>query len=427
MYKVSVCLIILAILASAILCGCGDKEADIGRKLLAQGKYEEAIIHLKGAVQRHPSDPDLHYSLGLAYSGAGKYDKAMDEFQVALSFAPDRTDIRYEMAKAAWKLGRRLVPLKTFIKILKSNPTPKQEAEIRELAAEPHPVLQLTNTSSDNASPVFSPDGRKLAFVRVKRGRNVVMLMDLADRKEKRITPEGFSDSNPSFTPDGEYLILSSVPFPTGENDKARLVKVNLSTLERKTIFKWKGDIFKPTLSPDGRAVLFESYLDSNWEIFKLDLTTLKLQRLTNNRSNDIDPAFSPDGTKVIFASDRDGDFDIYQMKADGSSQVKIADNPGVDNMPSFSPDGRRILFVSDRDGNEEIYVMDADGRNVVRLTNYKGKDTTPCFSPDGKKLAFASTRGSSYLQINLMDMTKGLTRQELIKHLEYLVSISWE
>ncbi|HEX30061.1 TPA: tetratricopeptide repeat protein, partial [Candidatus Poribacteria bacterium] len=146
MYKVSVCLIILAILASAILCGCGDKEADIGRKLLAQGKYEEAIIHLKGAVQRHPSDPDLHYSLGLAYSGAGRYDKAMDEFQVALSFAPDRTDIRYEMAKAAWKLGRRLVPLKTFIKILKSNPTPKQEAEIRELAAEPHPVLQLTNT-----------------------------------------------------------------------------------------------------------------------------------------------------------------------------------------------------------------------------------------------------------------------------------------
>lgn len=426
MYK-RIFLIALIISVTALLYGCGDKEADIGKKLLAQGRYDEAVIHLKEAVRRHPSNPDLHYKLGLAYSGAGKYDKAIDQFQVALSFAPDRTDIQYEMAKAAWKLGRRLVPLKTFIKILKSNPTPKQEAEIRELAAEPHPVAQLTNTDSDNASPVFSPDGRQLAFVRVERGRNVVMLMDLSDRSVRRITPDGFSDSNPSFTPDGEHLILSSVPFPTGEKDKARLVKVNLRTLERETIFKWKGDIFKPALSPDGKAVLFESYLDDNWEIFKLDLATLKLQRLTDNRSNDIDPAFSPDGTKIIFASDRDGDFDIYEMKADGSSPRKIADSPGVDNMPSFSPDGRRILFVSDREGNEEIYVMDPSGKNVLRLTNYRGKDTTPCFSPDGKRVAFASTRGSSYLQINLMDMTKGLTRQELIKHLEYLASISWE
>lgn len=427
MYGRRICLIAPVILAFFVLYGCGDKEADIGKKLLAQGRYEEAITHLKRAVQRHPSDPDLRYNLGLAYSGAGKYDKAVDEFQVALSFAPDRTDIQYEMAKASWKLGRRLVPLKTFIRTLKSNPTSKQEAEIRELAAEPHPVLQLTNTSNDNASPVFSPDGSKLAFVRVIKGRNIVMLMDLSDRRERRITPEGFSDSNPSFTPDGEHLILSSVPFPMSEKDKAALIKVNLSTLKRETIFKWKGDIFKPVLSPDGKAVLFESYIDDNWEIFKLDLSGLKLRRLTDNSSNDIDPAFSPDGSEIVFSSDRDGDFDIYRMEADGSSQTKIADSPGVDNMPSFSPDGRRILFVSDRDGNEEIYVMDADGRNALRLTNYRGKDTTPCFSPDGKRLAFASTRGSSYLQINLMEMTKGLTRQELIKYLEYLASISWE
>jgi dipeptidyl aminopeptidase/acylaminoacyl peptidase len=416
------------LLALAIIWGCGKEETtESGKRLLAAGKYEEAILQFSKSIQKHPSDPDLHYSLGLAYSGAGRYEEAIKEFQVALSFAPDRKDIRYEMAKAAWKLGRRLVPLKTFIEILKSDATPDQEAEIKALAAEPHPVVQLTDIGSDNASPVFSPDGEKLAFVRVVKGRNVVVLMNLADKSERQITPKGFSDSNPSFTSDGNYLFVSSIPFPTGEEDLAELVRVNLVTGEREVVFRWERDIFKPTLSPDGGTVLFESYVDDNWEIFSLDLQTSKISRLTNNRSNDIDAEFSPDGLKILFASDRDGNFEIYEMNRDGSGQIRLTSDLGLDNMPCFSPDGKSIAFVTDRDGNEEIYLMDADGTNARRMTNYRGKDTTPFFSPDGKKLAFASTRGSSYLQINLMDMTREITRRELIEYLEYLARISWE
>ena len=421
-------LILLIGTALILSLGCGkEKVQESAQRLIAAGRYEEAIAVLSRAVQENPSDPDLHYSLGLAYAGAGRYEEALNQFKVALSFAPDRTDIQYEMAKAAWKLGRRLVPIKTFLRILRDNPTPEQIAEIKELAAERHPVKILTNASYDSSSPVFSPDGSKLAFIRTIGARNVLILMDLSDGSERQLTPENASDMSPSFSPDGSYIFVSSTPYPPREGAKAKLVRVNLITGKREVVLDWENDVIRPSLSPDGRSAVFESFVDDNWEIFKVDLETHQVTRLTNNKANDMGAKFSPDGLKIVFSSDRDGNFEIYEMDSDGMNQVRLTTNMAVDVMPVFSPDGESIAFVSDRDGNEEIYLMDADGSNQRRLTNYREKDITPCFSPDGKTLAFASTRKSSYLQINLMDLTREITKEELIKHLEYLASISFE
>ncbi|MCG3120690.1 MAG: Protein TolB [bacterium] len=108
---------------------------------------------------------------------------------------------------------------------------------------------------------------------------------------------------------------------------------------------------------------------------------------------------FSPDGRAIVFQSNRDGNWEIYQAAADGSQAVRLTNDPAVDEAPCFSPEGRWIAFVrSSRQGGtnaaREIYLMEAQtGAELVCLTRHRADDWSPVFSPRGDHLAFVSDR----------------------------------
>lgn len=106
--------------------------------------------------------------------------------------------------------------------------------------------------------------------------------------------------------------------------------------------------------------------------------------QLTNQGGEELFPTLSPDGRSLLYSGRAGEKFDIFLQQIDGSNTVNLTANSKSDNKQAvFSPDGRHIAFRSDRGGGG-IFVMDADGKNIRRIS---GGGFYPNWSPDGKEI----------------------------------------
>jgi serine/threonine protein kinase len=110
--------------------------------------------------------------------------------------------------------------------------------------------------------------------------------------------------------------------------------------------------------------------------------------QITDQSGIELFPSLSPDGRALVYASRASGNWDIYFQRVGGKNPVNLTRNSEADDtQPAFSSDGDRIAFRSERDGGG-IFVMGATGESVRRLTTF---GYNPTWSPDGKEIAFAS------------------------------------
>lgn len=200
-----------------------------------------------------------------------------------------------------------------------------------------------------------------------------------------------------------------------------------------------------PSLSSDGRFLIFASHEKGNWDIFQRNLDGEELVNLTGDSdSDDRQPTYSPDGSKIAFRSEREGG-GVFVMNADGSDVRKVV---GEGFFPAWSPDGKELVvstvnFIEplDRGGKSRLFVVDiangnrrtipvsedaiqaswsphryriaywatadggardvktisADGdSDVVAVTNDVAVDWNPVWSPDGNHLYFVSNRSGT-------------------------------
>ena len=127
-------------------------------------------------------------------------------------------------------------------------------------------------------------------------------------------------------------------------------------------------------------------------------------------------PSLSPDGKWVVYGADTDGDRDIVLQSTTGQTLINLTPgSAGDDDQPAFSPDGERIAFRSSRDGGG-IFVMGGTGEAVRRLTR---RGFRPTWAPGGRELAFTTenadldpqnTLGLSSLWV--VDVASGEERQ---------------
>ncbi len=83
-----------------------DTAFDLGLAAYLQWDYAEAVRQFRKAVEKHPSDPTLHYNLGKAYDQLGRGKEAIDAYKQAIRIKPDFAWAHFSLGFAYGKLGR---------------------------------------------------------------------------------------------------------------------------------------------------------------------------------------------------------------------------------------------------------------------------------------------------------------------------------
>ncbi len=138
--------------------------------------------------------------------------------------------------------------------------------------------------------------------------------------------------------------------------------------------------------------------------------------QLTTAPGQELYPSLSPDGKLLVYASAEAGNWDIYLQRVSGATPINLTrDSAANDTQPAFSPDGEHIVFRSDRDGGG-IFVMGATGENVRRLVDH---GHNPAWSPDGQEIAYSkgsfarpSERGNFPGPLYVVKLATGEIRQ---------------
>ncbi|CAN5733898.1 hypothetical protein BH24ACI5_BH24ACI5_27360 [soil metagenome] len=110
--------------------------------------------------------------------------------------------------------------------------------------------------------------------------------------------------------------------------------------------------------------------------------------QLTHEAGQELFPSLSPDGRTVVYASAVGGNMDIYLQRVGGENAVNLTEGSTADeSQPAFSPDGERIAFRSEREGGG-LFIMGATGEAVRRITRL---GYHPAWSPDGRQLLYVT------------------------------------
>ena len=150
-----------------------------------------------------------------------------------------------------------------------------------------------------------------------------------------------------------------------------------------------------PTLSPDGKTIVYVSAKDGSLQIYSQRVGSRSATALTSGSSNTT-PAFSPEGERIVFRSDRNGG-GIFLMTSSGESITRVSDE-GFS--PSWSPDGTQVVvargtFVSPTDvastapGLFAIDVKSGTKRELIKT----GQTLQPAWSPHGYRVAYFTLR----------------------------------
>lgn len=215
--------------------------------------------------------------------------------------------------------------------------------------------VRLTYNDVDDASPIWSPQGDRIAFLSFRNdlGYDIYLM-----------NPDGSGERPLRDAEHGGPLLTNNI--------------------------QW---------SPDGKKIMFAvGGKISVVEVIAADgsYSTAPVENLSANAPDyayDSAPRWSPDGSMIAFTSKGCAECfpDIFVINADGTGRTQVTNTPNVEYDPRWTPTGRIAYGVFLDDMSTNTYVSNPDGTGEQPLTDVVPQALNPVWSPDGTRVIFGS------------------------------------
>lgn len=266
----------------------------------------------------------------------------------------------------------------------------------------------LVSHDATEGRPLYSPDGKKLAFVSNRSGNSDIYVLDFATNNLTRITYNDTSDNLDAWSKDGNWLYFySSNQDIAGMNDIFR-VRANGGTPMPVSNDRYTNEFFSAP-SPDGINLAFSARGISNGQWWRngrshIDETELWIkkdsnyQKIADRGAKQLWTMWSPDGSKIFYVSDRNGTQNIWSQNLNGNAKQLTNFKTGRVLWANISYDGKEIVFerdfkiwkMSTASGNAEPLPITLRGSAAAQLfedINLSNQISEFNLSPDGKKV----------------------------------------
>ncbi|MBZ5653041.1 MAG: winged helix-turn-helix domain-containing protein [Acidobacteriia bacterium] len=326
--------------------------------------------------------------------------------------------------------------------------------------------LRLTKEASLDFNPVWSPDGRYIAFCRILEGETGIYIIPALGGAERRVRKTLWEEQEfyqviwtagrLSWSPDGKVLAFSD---RASRNEAPSIFLLSLDSLEVRRLtssLRSSGD-FNLAFSPDGQTLAFTRASQAFDAIYTVPVSGGEEQRLISDGTDHWGLAWTRDGRDIVFANAgwpvnagwlwkvplRGGEPERLQFGQEGiepsiqgnrlvyvrqmanlniwrrklnsllsaSPPERLISSTRMESGPQFSPDGSKIAFESTRSGAYEVWMCRSDGSGLVQLTHFNSVTGTPRWSPDGQQIAFDSGAGDN-VDIYVVDSEGGSPRR---------------
>ena len=211
-------------------------------------------------------------------------------------------------------------------------------------------VTSVVDGTSTNFHPRPSPDGTRIAFDSDRDGERGVYVADANGRGVRRISGDGFA-AVPSWSPDGRR-----VAFVRAEKDRPRVWNiwiVDVATGETTRITSHRvGQPWGAAWFPNGNRIAYSH--EDRIIIRTLDGTETRTFTSPVARRQVRTPAVSPDGRKLIFQVRQDG---AWLLDVPSGAMHRVLEDPSAEEF-TWSPDGRRVAYHSRRSGNWGVWML---------------------------------------------------------------------
>ena len=247
----------------------------------------------------------------------------------------------------------------------------------------------------DHRRPAWSPDGRWICYGAARD----LWLVSVDDGKPRRLTTNDEVDFDPEWSHDGRYVYFSSYRQGT-----LALWRVALTGGSPVRLTGGSGPERHPSISRDGARLAYTTFVDDP-DVIVRDLSRGVEHRIAGIRDEHA-PTMAPDGSAVAFISDRfGGRFHLWVQSLSAGvptgAPVRLTDHAGSVAQPAYSPDGKWIAYHRVAGNQRDIWIVPASGGVAQRFTEDPAADIHPAWSPDGSQIVFRSERdGGSHLWV---------------------------